>query len=234
MSAPGGGAGQPPRAGCGPGVAPDCDLHLACRSPLCDALGGLAWTVPVVWFHDFGLLPLDGGLQLRLGVTPPSGAPARIRALTATIIAPGTGALMTQEFPLSPYVDPEREAAHAIILGERDGRFVFARGAAAAPLVAADWRRLRSMCGAIEAWAGLLSGGGLPAAAVPAALRTDALLDAGPDGQPVVDDQEQLVLEDEGHDVADGPPPGATRLAEPASGALGDAPRFAVGRGRGG
>jgi hypothetical protein len=141
-----------------------------------------------VWFHDFGLLPLDGGLQLRLGVTPPSGAMVQIKALIATIMAPAIGVIATQEFPLAPYVNRDRDAASAISLSEEGGRFSFVRGPARSPLSDAERRRLVTVCRAIEAWAALLSGGALPSASLPAAVLPAAWAD---------DDQDPLVVEDD-------------------------------------
>jgi len=200
MSAPGADPADPPHGAGGPGAAYACDLHLARCAPLCAALGGLDWSRPVVWFHDFGLLPLAGGRQLRLGVTPPGAATAPIRALTATLYAPATGAIATQEFPLAPYANRERDAASAISLGEQGGRFAFVRGPAHTPLVDAERRRLATVCRAIEAWAALLSGAGLPDA-----LSTMALPPQGPAGAADQRDDgdapDQLVVLDEA-DVA--------------------------------
>jgi hypothetical protein len=197
------GSADPPRGVGAPRPAYACDCHLARWSPLCDALGGLDWSKPVVWFHDFGLLPLDGGLQLRLGAAPPVGATAPIRALSATLWVPGSGAIATQDFPLAPYVHRERDAASAISLSDEGGRFAFVRGPARAPLVDADRRRLMAVCRAIEAWAALLSGGELPRAGVPSEIQSQpgpvpaAGGGAGQERQGERGDQEPLVVMDE-------------------------------------
>jgi hypothetical protein len=201
MTVPGGGIPDPRRGGGEQDAVYASDLHLARCSPVCDALGGLDWCRPVIWFADFGLLPLDRGLQLRLGVTPPNGAPARIKALTATLVAPATGVIATQEFPLAPYVNRDRDAERAISLCEQGGRFSFVLGPALAPLGDAQRRRLGALCRAIEAWAALLSGGALPCASLPAAVHPDALAGASQADQLLGEDQDQLVVTDEDDEV---------------------------------
>jgi hypothetical protein len=188
VSVPEEGDAAPARGRGDAGIASACDLHLARCSPLCDALGALDWRRPVTWFHDFGLLPLAGGRQLRLGALPPSGALVQIKALTASLAAPGAGVIASQDFPLAPYVNHDRDAGQAIMLCERDGRFAFVKGPAHAPLSAADRRRLQRVCRAIEAWAVLLCGGAWPGAAPPAAAGRGPALACG--------DEEQLVVED--------------------------------------
>jgi hypothetical protein len=188
VSTPDEGGAPPARRRGDAGLASACDLHLARCSPLCDALGALEWRRPVIWFADFGLLPLAGGLQLRLGALPPSGALVQIKALTASLTAPGACVIASQDFPLAPYVNHDRAAGQAIMLCERDGRFAFVKGPAHAPLSAADRRRLQRVCRAIEAWAALLCGGAWPGAAPPEA--------AGHDPGSACGDEEQLVVED--------------------------------------
>jgi hypothetical protein len=166
-----------------------CDLHLSRCSPVCDALGSLDWRWQIIWFHDFGLLPLDGGRQLRLGVAPPSGTMGQIKALTAAIVAPAAGVIATQEFPLAPYVNDDRDAATAIVLCNQGGAVRFVRGVGQTPVSAAERPRLATLCRAIETWAALLSGGALPNAAAPA--------EAGQHDQPEADMQEQLVVTDD-------------------------------------
>jgi hypothetical protein len=214
MTVPGGPAAEQPGGLGSSGVALACDLHLARSSPLCDALGALDWRWPWLWFHDFGLATLDRGPLLRLGVTPPSGAMGHIKALIATLIVPGIGVIGTQEFPLAPYANGDRSAATAIILCEQEGRFGFVRGAALLPLSAAERRCLARACRAIETWAALLSGGGLPAAASDPAAHAAAAgmrLDDQPASgdlpasgdhptsgdHPASGDQDQLVVLDE-------------------------------------
>ena len=204
MSAPAGGAPEAGRGG-GPGPAVACDLHLSRCSPLCDALGALAWGRPIAWFHDFGLLPLDRGLLLRLGVTSPSGPLGQIKALTAGLWVPGVGVIGTQDFPLAPYVHRERTAAHAIVLCEQDGRFRFVRGAEQVPLAGAELRCLARVCRAIETWAALLSGGGLPGFAADPAGYPAAPAVPTPDAPAPDDDQEQLVVIDEAQEPMGAP-----------------------------
>ncbi len=120
-------------------------------------------------------------------------------------MAPAAGLIATQEFPLSPYVNRERDAASAIILCEQGGRYRFVRGAAGMPLAAAERQRLQGLCRAIEAWAALLSGGGLPGA-----WSACAPLPAAPAEEPADDpllggDQEQLVVEDEARESSSAP-----------------------------
>jgi hypothetical protein len=194
MSAPAAGAAEPGRGGGGSRPALACDRHLARCSPLCDALSALDWRHPWVWFSDFGLLPLDHGRLLRLGASPPSGAMGHIKALTATLVAPDAGTVATQEFPFAPYAHADRSAAQAIVLCEQGGRFVFVRGAALIPLSAEERRCLARVCRAIEAWAALLSGGGLSQDGQPA--RGD---------RPESGEQEDFVVLDESREPSGAP-----------------------------
>ncbi len=188
---PGGAPGAGPLALHEPGARYACDLHLARCAPIADALGGLDWLRPLVWFHDFGLLPLTDGCQLRVGVAVTGGAAAgaAIKALVAAVFAPGRGAVASQEFPLAPYVDRGRDASRAIQLCEDGGRYRFVLGTARAPLAAADRQRLRTWCRAIEAWAALVSIGVLPEGA-------GALTDVDVE-EATADQDEQLVIIDE-------------------------------------